>query len=705
MKRLLAALVLFGLPAWAQSPVYEAPDDEASVDMATALLPGYFTGMVAQYRFDDPDNLGWDSAYTNRAESATFSSGDFVSVPDQAAFDHSNGKGLAACLWMDDVGNDEVLLYKGGFTNSELYIHTETNVVTVYFSEGLVGDTSTSVSAAFTPDAKTFVCGYFYDPLKKARISINGAAYTSDADDMDYDVSNTSEPLLIGSNLVGPDLAGIIDQLIFFIDGEPPASDLYNSGAGRDCQWVEENTTATACWSMDLSSWGIRDSISGAAGTITGELEATAPLVSYGDAFDLTPVNTPTAKGGARGYAAHFIRGSSYATASDTASLSGSSDDMLFCSWSVPTLLNASMYMMAKADVAPEWRMYFDSSERLAVYAYDTVGSSTHILSAPLFTDSTTRIFACGAVDTSAGAAGVSVDGASFSWDLSPLGSMSVRDTSESFGVAAAPDGSSGFTGDLGPSLLIRGTDLPFDTLVAALSNSGKGMTCEQAEAAGLRGSNGVSCWNMTENGGPYVDSWGSNDLTGVSTPTQAAGLVELPDSGMGVYFSADGSYLTVAADGVRGSATSGFWRSVWGIQDTASSTDYFWSQLWGNTGDAGRLTTTTASCTFYDGAVSILATVAFSTFPQDEWVFMNCYWDPATGYGYIAYYDADEQLSAQTASSFVYVPQTAGHNLNISHTSTSTFRGVLDHFTQWNRPPVPGEIDALWNLGVGFFQ
>jgi hypothetical protein len=87
-----------------------------------------------------------------------------------------------------------------------------------------------------------------------------------------------------------------------------------------------------------------------------------------------------------------------------------------------------------------------------------------------------------------------------------------------------------------------------------------------------------------------------------------------------------------------------------------------------------------------------------------NEWAFLNCYWDPATGYGYLDYRDDDETDLKQTASTFTFAPQTAGHAAYISFSGAGSFDGAFDNAAIWNRPPAGGEIDTLWNAGAGTF-
>jgi|GEM_PF-3475037 len=545
MKKLLAALLLLAVPVCGQ--VYESQPDDGAVDMAGDSWPPIWSNLAAYYTFNDPDNMGWDSAFHNRAESATFSSGDYVSVPDHEAFNHTGGQGLSACVWFDDVGNDQKILFKGGYIDVELSFTTGTNVVWVRYERGIDGDTTTEVSAPFTPGAKTFMCGYFYDPTRKARVSVNGGGYFIDSGDMDYDAPNSSADFRIGANAAGPDFVGKVDQIVTFIDGEPPASDLYNSGAGRDCEWVEQNTTATTCYSMDLSTWGLTDSISGANGTATGTLEASDPLVEYGDAYDLSAVNTPTPTGGAKGYAADFENDSSqYAYVNDNSSFDGDAIGRGFCFWIRPETMASNDYLISKwtgIGSTSDFHLFTSSAGVLTANFADSGGTGLAVSSGSAFLANGTRTFVCAWWD---GAGDDKVH-------LERNADTTIRDSAGTF--ATSNTGSGAFTvgtygtnysdGVIGP-VFYYDTGIPDASIRSSLYNGGKGKSCSELTTADKVAL--VSCWPMSEAGGPYEDAIGSNDLTGVNTPTQAAGLVELPDSGMGVRLDdGDNSYLSNA--------------------------------------------------------------------------------------------------------------------------------------------------------------
>jgi len=78
----------------------------------------------------------------------------------------------------------------------------------------------------------------------------------------------------------------------------------------------------------------------------------------------------------------------------------------------------------------------------------------------------------------------------------------------------------------------------------------------------------------MSEDGGPYADSIGSNNLTAANTPTQAAGLVERSDSGMSANM-VRASDQWFYAEGTP-NATSGLTVSAWVRLDTNNTAYIF---------------------------------------------------------------------------------------------------------------------------------
>ncbi|KKL11866.1 hypothetical protein LCGC14_2541500, partial [marine sediment metagenome] len=122
-------------------------------------------------------------------------------------------------------------------------------------------------------------------------------------------------------------------------------------------------------------------------------------------------------------------------------------------------------------------------------------------------------------------------------------------DQAKDFTLAAHEGGATGSNAILSSVVFYRsasGGDALTDAVTTSLYNSTKGKLC--ADMSGAELTNRVGCWDMTEDGGPYVDSQGSNDLTGINTPTRDAGLVERSDSGMSVHgIAASTQRLTLA--------------------------------------------------------------------------------------------------------------------------------------------------------------
>jgi hypothetical protein len=411
-----------------------------------------------------------------------------------------------------------------------------------------------------------------------------------------------------------------------------------------------------------------------------------------GGGNDFSLVNTPTASGGATGYSAAFDNTSTqYAVGGDSPDIAD--EDHAICAWGRFTINGV---IACKGDNGTRGAPCLDTFAGIRFYFNNT---GTPNATKP-FTQNQ-RHFACGWWDASTDTIFADVDNSGSPGSSTHANNPVVND--ENFAVSAFNNGFNPLTMEAGPIMIWQGS-FPSAATMGTLYNSGKGKLCGDLSGAEL--TNLVHCWDMIEAGGPYSDSVGSNPLTAVNTPTRQAGLVELPvTSGMSAHTDGSSSYFSLAsATAIRGSATTGFWVSFW-LNQTYDASSVAYSALWGTTGVSILLRNTFHSCTLFDdGGVGNTINLTPSTITDGEWALVNCYWDPATGLGTFTWYDSDETLSDDSASTFTFEPQAAGREARVSNAGGNSINGSLDTVAIWDRPPAAGEIATIWNSGAGTF-
>ncbi len=266
---------------------------------------------------------------------------------------------------------------------------------------------------------------------------------------------------------------------------------------------------------------------------------------------DLTPVATPTAAGGALGYAADMEKDTAgYATIVDNSDFDPGAAGRGFCVWLRPETLTSNDYFLSKQGslVANSDFNIFVSSGGVVILSFvDSSGAgSISVSSGTAFLSAGTRTFLCGWWDGGGDdKAHLEINSdANIKTGASTM--TAANNGIANFYVAAISSQLGDYDGSVGP-LIWYENGIPDVTIRAALYNSGKGKLCEDMTAADK--TNAVACWDMTEDGGPYVDSIGSNDLTGINTPTRADGLVERSDSGISVNLVAASSQALTIVD------------------------------------------------------------------------------------------------------------------------------------------------------------
>ncbi len=268
---------------------------------------------------------------------------------------------------------------------------------------------------------------------------------------------------------------------------------------------------------------------------------------------DLIPVAAPTAMGGALGYAAKFTSASSqYASVPDPAGGEldpGSGVSWGYAGWGIIHTAGSNKAIVSKALTVAASGEY-DNFYVAAGGAHNCRfhdGTSTKLDGITPLPFVGSRFFYHCRYNATANELEAGFDA---TWSGSPTSTAGDgADQARAFTVAAHDGGGEAADLDLNSIVFYRsasGGEVLTDAMATSLYNSDKGKLC--ADMSGAELTNRVGCWDMTENGGPYVDSQGSNDLNGISTPTRDAGLVERSDSGMSVHgIAASTQRLTLA--------------------------------------------------------------------------------------------------------------------------------------------------------------
>jgi hypothetical protein len=254
----------------------------------------------------------------------------------------------------------------------------------------------------------------------------------------------------------------------------------------------------------------------------------------------------------------------------------------------------------------------------------------------------------------------------------------------------------------VGPVIHYEG-GIPDATIRASLYNSGKGKTCANMSTADK--TNAVACWEMDEDGGPYVDSIGSNDLTAVNTPTRVAGLVERSDSGMSVRLNdADGSYLFHDTwDGIRTNSATGITVSYWINQYNSDDTNITLQQTWHTPTQQINSSAYAADgiAFLYKGAneVSSFVYSGNGSTTENAWNLATMWWDPSDGKACVQI-DAETPVCSASVSTAI-----SGSTRNLDfRIAAGSLDAILDDYSIWYRVLTADERTTLWNSGAGTF-
>lgn len=427
--------------------------------------------------------------------------------------------------------------------------------------------------------------------------------------------------------------------------------------------------------------------------------------------YDLTEVNTPTATGGALGYSTQFTATSSeYANIADNDSLSGdNASDIAVCAWSVKGANNtaiASKYITAGAK---EWYFYYVGGT--VGFAISVNGSSFANQDTGAAHSTGERSLLCGWHDVSATTIYATENDDAF--DSGTTQSGAIDNTSAQFVVGAEGTPGSYSNNVIGPVMYWKGDLGDFTTVRDSVYNSTKGKAC--ADLTTAEKVNLISCWDMTEDGGPYADSIGSNNLTGVNTPTRAAGLVERSDSGMSTQVVGASSQALRTAQTAANSSWSGVTSVAGWVMRTSSGTGH--ESFWINGGSA--FSATHFSCGI-DGGVSgqfmsvggsddgDYKTAAIGSVSFNEWHLVACGIDSSKR-PWISVDGSAKTVGSALTGNVAYTFNSGDfigvHLLNSTAGTPGDKDQVFDNVAYWlNYDLTDANIAELYAAGAGLF-
>jgi hypothetical protein len=421
---------------------------------------------------------------------------------------------------------------------------------------------------------------------------------------------------------------------------------------------------------------------------------------------DLIEVNTEFVSGaGPNGYSAYMLASSSqYAYMPDNASNSLGSG----VSWAYACWINESAGLGSDSGFggkggnltqSGEWDLYTDSTNGyVSVRMHD--GSSLKNDQFPYTRTLNETFLVAGRYNATTNQLEAGVNGA-FSGSPTTTASDGANDADDSYvGV-----GLDLMTGGIGPCLWYRsasGGQLLTDAVFASLYNGGKGKTCSELTATESTGL--VSCWTLAENGGPYSDSVGTNDLTAVNAPAQTVGLVSQPKSDMGLVIIRDGSsYLT----GPFTLPTESFTFVMWEFLGTGvnsalfsvstaqgAGTSVFYPYFW-------TITTPRLQVAIQDSVSGSSVAVCLGLSNNNGWKMLSGGYDATTKKAWCWINPNDTAIEG---SALTNGASTAGAYLNVGKNG-GLFGSVQDHLAFWPRRLTVPELTELWNNGDGKFE
>ncbi|GAG31023.1 unnamed protein product, partial [marine sediment metagenome] len=241
---------------------------------------------------------------------------------------------------------------------------------------------------------------------------------------------------------------------------------------------------------------------------------------------DLTEVDTPTAMGGALGYAAEFLDASvQYAKRTDDGTFDPGTSDFWLSTWmKLHSLPNTGTVFYKGAAAAgegqPGYWLRYNGTPQVLIYFSD--GSADRLLlSSAVQTLIDARVHVLATFDRD-DKMHLYINGIEEGTGVSISAQNGSIDSATDLYVGGTGGTTMNVDGLFGQ--MTYGLGLPGSAVRTSIYNSGKGKACADLTAA--EKANMDSCWEMDEAGGPYTDTISSEVLTAVNTPTRANGLV-----------------------------------------------------------------------------------------------------------------------------------------------------------------------------------
>ena len=681
------------------------------VSSAAAVLADIYESATAFYTFNEANDLGLEGndAFVGNSADFEVDSTQSATRADNASLSQGSNVDFGFCVWTTPETVDTTvrnLVYKGAEYRLRISSNNKTQML-------VWDDDTTTLSAASTASAPTagariFVCGWYLASDLKARVSVNDGTAAVGGALVDFPLDSTGAFLLPQN-----DYDGDLDAAVYYKGSIPPITSLYNSGKGKTCAAMSgaELTNRESCWEMDedggpyIDGPGSNDLTGGNTPTQTAGLviEGTGDAALY-----LVPTNAPVATGGALGNAAKFSTASAqYAEVTDPSDGSldpGSGVSFGFAGWAVIHTTTANKALVSKLTtgaIEGEYDSYYTGETGSLTCRFHD-GTSLKATALGSLPGLNSRFFFHCRHNATSNEIQVGLDAA---WSGSPVSTLGDGvNQAIDFTVAAHEGGSEAANVNLNTIVFYRaaaGGDALTDAVTTSLYNSGKGKTC--ADLTTGEKVNLSSCWSMTEDGGPYVDSIGSNDLIGFATPTRVAGLVERSDSGMSVYLDAAiDPFLRSEVDAISPqNATSGYTVAFWfndrtTLQSTIFASNHTVGDQFSIVGTAGEALQGT-----YVGGSSINAS-STGAYALDTWHLGIVWWDPSDSKLRVQLNNATPVVSSGT-STVIPNPLNANH-WNIGAIAAGNSDLFVDNFLVFHQVLTSAERDTLWDSGAGTF-
>jgi|GEM_PF-2233599 len=675
-----------------------------------------YTDATAVWTFNDVNGLGFEGndQYSGYATDFVAASSQYATIADNASLSMDGSSDIAVCAWTlvasgpanagmvskyDSGGDREYLLYDG--TNAR-----QLQFAVIASVTGFVQDSS--LPETMSTGDRALACGWHDVSASTVHATWNDTAFTSGttangaiADGTaSFNIGAWSDPTNYSDNVIGPVMVWKGD----LGDFTTVRDSVYNSSKGKQCAdlTTAEKVDLVSCWDMDEASGDFEDSIASNDLTRTNGPTQARGLIISGDGdpdLYLTEVNVPTATGGALGYAARFAGASNQYAYTANGFPQAGDQDFGVCAWvRRDNAAAAAPYILSGYQANYSFRLNSTTTYGYTFVTYRT-GPAINATATTVAPNSTnlSRDFVCGWYDKTGPTAGTAYVSHNDGSEGSGSHSGFVNHISGGINIARLhASGASDWDGEIGPVYFWDGA-LPSAAVRTSLYNSGKGKTCADLTTDEQVGMD--YCWDMDEDGGPYESSLTANTLTAGNTPTQAAGMVERSDSGMGVnltnspYFSYDGAALKPG---------DGDFSFVYWVNEQSATYDGHISR-YGGAGSYSYLCIQDASSVYMvmsadgtnttDGNAKKIAIGA-------GWHMISCQYDATND---LMSWSVDAGTPAtESHSGGAY---NTGTEFRVGSYASGHFSGQMDNVAYWEGKFLSqAELDGLYDAGAGDF-